>query len=88
MSSNWLLIQIALSGRTKFLRYGAAIMLVAALANAFPVLNRGHEDLRWPERVVGCAATPGSTPYLILVQNDGYASDAWKIGSPRTAVAK
>lgn len=67
----WLLIQIAATAGARPMRFIAAAMLLTALANALPVLNRGHIDLRWSEHVASCARTPDSGLSQIPVEFDG-----------------
>ena len=75
----WFLIQIAAMAATKPMRYIAAAMLLTALANALPVLSRGHVDLLWSEHVAACARTPDSGPYRIPVEFDGKGGPAFSV---------
>jgi len=73
---SWLLLQIALSDSSRWLRRGAWFILLLSLLNALPVLDRKHDELNWKMHLASCLHFDG---YAIPVHYDGNAAQAWDL---------
>lgn len=70
---SWILIQLLFSGQ--FLtRIVAGIFLVISLLNAFPHLNRKHDNLNWGEDIINCSQ---SQTYTFPAHFAGDKNNVW-----------
>jgi hypothetical protein len=64
----WILVQLCLTAKTKWVRLPVAIIALVSLLNAIPVWARHHTDMRWAENLRSSRLFPA---YWIKAQYDG-----------------
>jgi hypothetical protein len=77
--TSWILIQMALTDRRRWLRGIAWIAALIGAANAIPQWTRLHDDLHWGENLVSARLF---SDYGIPIESDGHWFRAWSIEEP------